>query len=393
MEVIKVMNYVYLSPHFPPNFYNFCVNLKMMGVNVLGLADEQYSNLRPELQTALNEYYCVGNMHHYDELIKALGYFTHKYGKIDRIDSHNEYWLEIESNLRTDFNIPGVKASEILDMKCKSRMKKIFMNAGVNVARGVIVHTFDEGKRFISEVGYPVVVKPDNGVGAANTYRINNVHELENFFNNKPDCVYIMEEFIHGQMLTFDGLVDKNGNLVFYTSHTYNKGIMEAVNEDDHVYYYSYRDIPADLEDAGRKIIKAFNLRERLFHFEFFRSDKDQKIVALEVNMRPPGGLTCDMFNFANDIDIYREWANIVVHNKFSATYNRPYHCCYIGRKFRKNYRHTHEQIIEAFDSYIPHHEQINGVFSAALGDYGYLARAHTLDEIKAIVDYIHAEN
>ena len=85
------MNIVYLSPHFPTNFYNFCVSLKKFGVNVLGLADEPYENLKPELKNSLAEYYKVSDIHNYDELLRACGYFTHKYGKIDRIESLNEY--------------------------------------------------------------------------------------------------------------------------------------------------------------------------------------------------------------------------------------------------------------------------------------------------------------
>lgn len=384
------MNYVYLSPHFPPNFYNFCMNLRKLDVNVLGLADEFFENLRPELYYSLNEYYKVDDMHNYDQLVRALGYFTHRYGKIDRIDSHNEYWLETEANLRTDFNIFGTKACEIEDMKCKSKMKKKFAEAGVDAPRGTIVNEMNEAVKFIDEVGYPVVAKPDNGVGAAHTYKIHNRAELENFFATKPPYVYIMEEFVNGKMFTFDGLVDRDGNLVFFTSHTYNKGIMEAVNEDDHVYYHSLRDIPKDLEDAGRRIIKAFGLYEKFFHFEFFRTEKNNRIVALEVNMRPPGGLTTDMFNFANDIDIYREWANIIVFNKFKAPYSRKYHCCYIGRKYNKNYLHSHEKIMTAYGEYIVHHEPIFSVFSAALGNYGYLARAQSMEEIMAVVDFVH---
>ncbi|HOD43134.1 MAG TPA: carboxylate--amine ligase, partial [Candidatus Wallbacteria bacterium] len=191
-------------------------------------------------------------------------------------------------------------------------------------------------------------------------------------------------------IFTFDGLVDKNGKLVFYTSHTYSDGIMEAVNDDAHVFYYSLRDIPADLEKAGRNTLKAFDVKEKIFHFEFFRRKKDDKIVALEVNMRPPGGLTTDMFNFANDIDIYREWANIVLYNEFKAQYSRKYHCCYIGRKNSKNYAHSHDAIMIEFGDRIAHHEQIFSVFSAALGDYGYLARAESLDQIHEVVNFVH---
>jgi len=384
------MNFVFLSPHFPPNYYHFCEHLNYLGVNVLGLADEPYASLRPELKNVLREYYLVREMHNYDELLRALGYFTHRYGKIDRLDSQNEYWLETEAALRTDFNIFGIKNDEIMKVKRKSLMKQRFQKAGVPVACGRVARTIKEAKRLIDEVGYPLVAKPDIGVGAAKTYKIHDAVELQNFFEIKPDVDYIMEEFIAGTIYSFDGLTDHDGNLVFYTSHKFSQGVMETVVDDDLMAYYSLRDIPPDLEDAGRRTLEAFNVRERFFHFEFFRTPEN-KIVALEVNIRPPGGLTTDMFNYANDIDIYAEWAHIIVHNHFTADYSRPYHCCYIGRKFNRSYLHTHEQVLSSFPRQLCDHQYISGVFSAALGDYGYLVRSPALDEILEIASYIQA--
>src|SRR5512136_1390243 len=153
------MNFVYLSPHFPPNYYLFCVNLRSFGANVLGLADEPYDRLAPELKSSLTEYYYVRDMHNYDDLVRALGYFTHRYGKIDRIDSHNEYWLETEAQLRTDFNIPGFKIDTIQRVKRKSLMKQTYMDAGVNVAKGRVIRTITAARRFVKDVGYPLVAK------------------------------------------------------------------------------------------------------------------------------------------------------------------------------------------------------------------------------------------
>jgi hypothetical protein len=382
------MNIIYLSPHFPPNYYQFCVHLHGLGANVLGLSDEPYELLRQELVSSLTEYYRVNDMHAYDELLRALGYFTHRYGKIDRIDSLNEYWLEAEAHLRTDFNIPGLKDQDIATIKRKSLMKQTFIDAGVPVARGKVAHTPREAKYLIRQTGYPIVAKPDVGVGAAKTYKINSDAELHAFFGQKPAVDYILEEFIQGTICTFDGLTDREGNPVFYTSHQYSQGIMETVNDDSDIYYYSLRKIPPDLEEAGRRTLKAFNVRERFFHFEFFR-DRDNRIVALEVNIRPPGGMTTDMFNYANDIDIYKEWAQIIIHNRFTAEYNRKYHCCYIGRKASFKYLHSHEQVLAALGENIVQHEHISGIFSAALGDYGYLVRSPDLDEIYAMADYI----
>jgi hypothetical protein len=382
------MNFVYLSPHFPPNYFLFCQHLHSLGVTVLGLADEPYDKLRPELKASLTEYYRVSDMHNYDELLRSLGYFTHRYGKLDRIDSLNEYWLETESRLRTDFNIYGLKTEDMPKIKRKSVMKQVFTKAGVAVARGKVCHNLAEANRLTKEIGFPIVAKPDIGVGAAATYKIHNERELEQFFDQKPVVDYIMEEFVDGIICTFDGLTDRAGNIVFYTSHQYSRGIMETVLYDEIIYYYSLRDIPPDLEEIGRRIVNKFGIHERFFHFEFFRTP-DNQLVALEVNIRPPGGMTTDMFNYANDIDIYREWANIIVFDKFMAQYSRPYHCCYVGRKFNRAYAHTHEQILAVYGASCSHHEMISGVFSTALGDYGYLIRAPELDTVIDIANYI----
>jgi len=383
------VNFVYISPHFPFNYIAFSERLNALGVNVLGVADESYDAIRPELKTALREYYRVGDMHHYDSLVRALGYFTHCYGKIDRLESHNEYWLETDARLRTDFNIHGLKLDTIYSMKRKSMMKELYRKAGVEVARGHLVPTEEAAHRLIDETGYPVVAKPDIGVGAARTYKIHNDRELAGFFKSKPPIDYIMEEFISGRVCSFDGLVDRDGNIVFYTSHVFSDGLMEVVTHDDTLSYYSLRAIPADIEEAGRRTLKAFNVRERFFHLEFFRRHGDDRLVALEVNMRPPGGMTTDMFNYANDIDVYTEWANLVVHNKFKAAFSRPYHCGYAGRKDNRSYAHTHDEILQRFGARVCLHEPMSGVFSAVMGNYGYLVRSPELEEVRAMTRYI----
>lgn len=385
------MNYIYLSPHFPPNYYNFCVALKRLGVNVIGLGDLAYDNLRPELKESLTEYFRVDDMHNYDQLLRALGYITHKHGKIDGIDSHNEYWLETEARLRTDFNIPGIKMDKLDMIKKKSDMKKVYIKAGVPVARGFVVHTIKDAMQLVDECGFPLVAKPDKGVGAANTYKIKTAGELTNFFETKPTHVdYILEEFIDGQIISFDGLTDKEGNPIFYTSHAYERGVMDVVNNDTHIYYHSFVDIPRDLETAGKKILKAFGVKGRFFHFEFFRRFDNEKLVALEVNMRPPGGFTTDMFNYACDIDIYLEWANMIVNNKLTDDYMRKYHICYVSRKYNKNYVISHEEILAKFGHLIVHHAPIDAALAMALGNYGYLLRGKNMDQLFEVQKQIH---
>lgn len=383
------MNVVFLSPHFPRNYYNFCARLHAMGATVLGIADEKYENLHPNLTSVLTDYYQVSDMHDYDQLVRAMGYFTYKYGKIDCFESHTEYWLETDARIRTDFNIPGIKNDDIDVIKHKSLMKKKFIEAGVEVAPGKVICSLPEAQAFIQEIGYPVVAKPDNGVGAAGTYKIHNEEELIPLFTNHPSVEYFIERFIHGKMYTFDGLVDSQGKLVFYTSHTYSDGLMETVNEDLDTYYYSLRKVPEPLEKAGRAILKAFDLRARFFHFEFFKT-LEGKVVALEVNMRPPGGFTMDMFNFANDIDLYAAWGRIVLEGTAYLAYERKYHCAYIGRKDNKDYTYSHEEVMGNFGDFIMLNEPISPIFSVALGNYGYVVRSSEVKDILRIAEFIH---
>lgn len=383
------MNIVYLSPHFPPHYYQFCRQLKVAGANVLGIADTPYDQLPHEVRDALTEYYRVDDMHDYDALVRACGYFTHRYGKIDRLDSLNEYWLETEARLRDDFNIFGIRTDTIGFIRRKSLMKEKFRDAGVAVAPGAVVHTLAEAAALIAETGYPVVAKPDAGVGALDTRRLDDAADLAAFFENKPAVDYIMEGFVYGDIFSFDGLTDRDGRPVFYTAHQYSQGIMETVNEARHVSYCSLRDIPEELEALGRRCLAAFDVRERFFHIEFFRTDAGQ-YVGLEVNMRPPGGYTTDMFNYANDIDIYRAWAQLLVAGRADLSYSRKYHCCYASRKNSISYRHSHEEIMARHGRNMVQVVSVPGVFSSALGDIGYIFRSPEVMVVKDVTAFIH---
>ena len=384
------MNIVYLSPHFPAHYHQFCRQLKLAGANVLGIGDLPYDNLPSEVTSALTEYYRIDDMHDYDALVRACGFFTHKYGKIDRFESLNEYWLGTEAKIRDDFNIFGVRGHDIDGIRRKSRMKDIFKKAGVPVAQGSLVSRIEDARKLIKQTGYPVVAKPDAGVGALDTFRLESEEDLLRFFASKPDVDYLMEAFIAGTIYSFDGLADRDGNLVFYTAHCFSQGIMETVNEARHIYYYSLKEIPPELEALGRRCIEAFAVRERFFHIEFFQTGPDT-YTGLEVNMRPPGGFTTDMFNYACDIDIYRVWAELLVQERTELPYTRKYHACYASRKNDRNYRNGHADIMRRFGHHMVQVASVPGVFSSALGDVGYIFRSESLDEIMAIVDFIHA--
>jgi len=323
------------------------MRLKHNGVNVLGIGDAPYEELHPELRDALTEYYKVGDMNSYDEMLRAVGYLTFKHGKIDWLESNNEYWLELDAALRTEFNITtGPKLDLINSYKSKTAMKEFYRKAGVPCARYEAVTTLDAARAFAAKVGYPIVVKPDNGVGANATYRIKSDKELEEFFFMLPDIHYIMEEYITGVVTTYDGICDAEGRVLFAASHITPNSIMDMVNEGLPCYYYVDKSVPPEVEQAGKAVLKAFQVKSRFFHLEFFRLLEGKPglgevgdIVALEVNMRPAGGFTTEMLNYSQNVDVYEIWADMVAFNERRHTYEGPAsYCVYGGRRDREPY-------------------------------------------------------
>ena len=391
------MNFVYISPTFPKNFYNFCDRLKKKGVNVLAIGDTPYYELTEELKQSVTEYYQVDSMENYDSMVKAMGYFTFHYGHIDWLESNNEYWLEQDARLRTDFNITtGIHTCHIEDIKCKSQMKKFYEEAGVKTARYHLTTTLEEGLKFIKQVGYPVVVKPDNGVGAAATYKISNEEELKAFYSVEQPTQYIMEEFVNGLIISYDGIANKDKEVLFETSHVFPNPIMDVVNDQSSMYYYSLREIPYDLKQAGRACVKTFYTAARCFHMEFFRMLSDKEglgkkgdIIGLEVNHRTPGGYTPDMMNFANDVDIYQIYADMVTQGYSDYSKDRPYHCVYCGRRDGLNYTHTHEEVVNKYGFDLVMCERMPDILAGAMGNFIYTARFKTMDEVNEYVDYV----
>lgn len=384
------MNYIFISPSFPSNFKYFAIQLAKQGIRVLGLGSDDYDQLEDELKEALTEYYKVNDLEDYDEVLKACGYFTFKYEKIDRIESHNEHWLYQDACLRRDFNVFGLKEKDMENIKYKSKMKEVFESIGVPVARGKVVLDIEEARDFIGEIGYPVCVKPDIGVGAAHTYKLNSDLELEEFFNKKIHVDYIMEEFIDGEIHTFDGLVDRDGKIVFMNSFVFDKGIMETVNDNLDMFYYNQTEIPEDLLSYGLDIVNAFHVRERFFHIEFFRTDKD-KLIVLEINMRPPGGLSMDMFNYSHDADIYLSYAELVKGKTLELEDKIPHCCAYVGLKEGEGINHINsvEEALERYKDLVIYHGPIASIFAAAIGNYAIILRSESKESLTEAAKFI----
>ncbi|HAH06476.1 MAG TPA: carboxylate--amine ligase [Elusimicrobia bacterium] len=383
------MNILYLCPNFPPNYRAFPLRLREAGATVSGIGWEASERLPAELRGALADYCCVPDMGNYDHVLRAAGWLLSRTGRFDRIVSQEEHWLDLEAALRLDFNVQGLKSADIRRLRHKSLMKDAFNRAGVRSAQGELASDAEASRRFARRVGYPLIAKPDKGVGAHATFKLTSDAELADFYARKDPAVpYLLEEFLEGFIQSFDGLTGRDGEIVFCTGHQFETDIMTAVNKDMHLHYWSFRKLPPELEEQGRRAIAAFGLKERFFHLEFIRGPQG-RLTAMEINARPPGGLTTDMFNYANDIDVYREYANVAVLGRFDACWERAWHVSYISRKESRRYRHSHEEVLRRHGDRIVAHTPIDSVFRRAIGDYAYLARAKSMDELKPVAEFI----
>ena len=385
-------NVVFISPNFPTNYWQFCRELRNNGLNVLGVGDQPYDDLMPELRASLTEYYKVSNLENYDEVYRAVAFFIHKYGRIDWLESNNEYWLEKDAALRTDFHITsGFQTEDMPRIKYKSKMKKFYQKVGIPTARyHLVTDDIKKCRAFLKKVGYPVVVKPDNGVGAAATYKLKSDEDLVNFMATRPQGVpYIMEEFVNAEVNSYDAIIDSNGEPIFETGNVTPNSVMDIVNNNDNSIYYIVKDLPEDTREAGRATVKSFGVKSRFVHFEFFRLNEDHEglgkkgqIMALEVNMRPCGGFTPDMINFAHSTNVYKIWADMIAFDHSEKEVGEHQFCAFAGRRDGKDFKLDHEALMAKYGSNMRMVDRIPEALSGAMADQMYIATFPTREEM-----------
>ena len=383
-------NFVFISPNFPDSYWKFCAELKNNGLRVLGIGDCPYDQLTQELKNALDEYYKVSNLENYDEVFRAVAFLTYKHGKIDYLESNNEYWLERDAKLRTEFHITtGFTEADIAKVKYKSQMKAYYAKAGLPTARYHLVGEFADAAAFAEEVGYPVVVKPDNGVGASHTYRLNNRQELEYFFATKDNVQYIMEELVKGYVRTYDAIIDGEGKPVFETGNVTPSNLMDVVNTNDNSIYYIVKELPEQVREAGRRTVEAFGVKGRFVHLEYFVLTEDQKglgkagdLIGLEVNMRPAGGYTPDMYNYAFETDVYKIWADMIAFGKSTKALGGSHFCAFVGRRDGKSFVMDHSAIMEKYGSRMKMHRRLPDALASAMGNEIYIVTLETQEEV-----------
>jgi len=387
---------LYLSPGFPPNSHLFCVAAHARGASVLAVGDVRESELLLEARHAIERYVFEPRMGEYEVLLGIVTSMIAEHGPIDFVESNGEHWLEVEGRLRDDLGIEGLTAQEVRRLRSKLAMAEVFQKAGVPCVPGIRCASLEAVRSFAATHGLPLVFKPDSGSGAMSTFRVSTDVELEPALR-QPLEDHVVQPFIEGGIVTFDGLVDQAGHVVFCTSHAYDRGIMEVRTGVLDGFYYSLRSIPPALEQVGRRALAAFALRRRFFHLEFF-ARPDGSYVALEMNVRPPGGFTTDMMSYACDFDVYALWAAVMLGDSLDGfSYERKFHTAHAGRRDERAYEHSPEALLAQLGDTLVAVNPIPDAFAVTMGNTAYLLCHRRLepllDAIRRIQQPPHLNN
>jgi len=251
------------------------------------------------------------------------------------------------------------------------------------------MHAFEHLFAFFEKSGRDIVIKPDRGVGSSDTRRIRSRGEAESFFNTRNNAFpYFMEAFIGApdrELYSFDGFTDAAGEPVVFTCHRYNAGILEVVAGIP-LSYYNLRlnEIPAGLKTAGLAALKAFSLKKSFFHIEFFRVNGT--CIGLEINARPPGVLTVDMFNHSKGLDCWDLYARMCAGETLDAKPRHDMVCAYVARVFDRQYKLSHDDLLARHGREIVFHMPMD---SKVMGDYAYLVLTETQEQRAEIVKRI----
>jgi hypothetical protein len=379
------MDILYISPEFPPNYATFVRRLHQAGVRVWAIGEAEFYGLPVDLRECIHWYgrtelknwrLAVQAVNEILEIKHAQGFE----GAFDLVESHNEAWLRLEAVINESFSIPGITRREVDRIKKKSVMKRIFQESGLRVARGAVVSTLQEADLLAGELGYPVILKPNEGVGAGGTFRIDGPAQMAAVFPELRE-EYLLEEFVDAPIVTYDGMTDTDGAVRFENTLVYGEGLIEYARGKD-TFFYVDRSIPDALRRIGRALVRRFDIRRKFFHFEFFRVDGDY--VPIEINCRPPGGAIIDMMNYSIDGDLYRAWVHMLLGLPLDLPEDKRYRVAYVGRK-DKPHALGHDELVARIGPRLVEHADNPPLFWEVMGAHRYIYRCPEEAEVLAL--------
>jgi carbamoylphosphate synthase large subunit len=321
---------VFLEPCFPRNQREFARALHAVGARVIGIGERPKEYLDDEMRHWLTHYEQVSNVTSVAQVEKAVRFIQSKI-RVDRLEASVEAHVMCAAKVREACGIPGTSVETTFLCRDKPAMKEALRKAGVPCAQSIGSDDAGEIAAFAERIGFPLIVKPRDAAGAAATYRCDNqaalAHALRESGVGQGRSVAV-EEFIEGHEGFYD-TISIGGTVVHEFVCHYYPSVLEAMrsrainpqfictNRVDAAHAYD------EVKQLGRNVITALGIDTSATHMEWFYGPKGLKFS--EIGCRPPGVGAWDLYCAANDVDIYKEWAEAIVWHTRKATLSRRF--------------------------------------------------------------------
>ncbi len=323
------MNVVFIEPSFPYNQREFVRALHATGANVIGIGERPASFLDGEVKHWLADYVQVGSVVHEPTLLAAVR-AVQKRLWVDRLEATVEAHIMAAATVREACGIPGTSVETAYLCRDKPAMKEALRRAGIPCAQSTRARTADDARDFAAEAGFPLIVKPPAGAGASGTWRVRDARELERVIQESglaDGHAVAIEEFIEGHEGFLDTLAIRGQVAHEFITHYY-PNVLEAMRErwiSPQMVTTNRIDAPGygEVREMARRVITILGIGTSATHMEWFAGPKGLRFS--EIGCRPPGVGQWDVYNAANEFDLYFEWASAIVHGAAHRQPSRRY--------------------------------------------------------------------
>jgi biotin carboxylase len=339
------MSVLMISPGYPAEMAFFTRGLGRAGVTVIGLGDQAPDALPPAARDALDHYVRVGSLADGDHVAATVRELA-SYARIDQVECLWEPYMVLAARLREELGLPGLTVAQTLPFRDKERMKQLLDAAGLRTPWHVAAQTVAEVWAAAERVGYPLIVKPIDGAGSADTYRADSAAELDTILPGLRHVPRVsVEEFIDAEEFTYDTICAGGQVLVENICQYTPRPLMTKMHEWISPITMALRDLdePGLLggRELGHAVLRALGFRDGFTHMEWYRK-ADGEVVFGEIGARPPGARTVDVMNYATDADLFTAWAQAVTHGRIDQPVERRYNAGSVFKRARGAGRITH---------------------------------------------------
>jgi len=315
-----------LSPGYPAEMAFFTRGLAHAGADVIGLGDQAAGDLPAIARDALAHYVQVGDLAAGDQVAATVAELARQVS-IDRVECLWEPYMVLAARLREQLGLPGLTVAQTLPFRDKERMKQLLDAAGLRTPWHVAAETVAEVWAAAERTGYPLIVKPIDGAGSADTYRANSAAELDAILPGLRHLPRVsVEEFIDGEEFTYDTICADGRVLVENICQYHPRPLLTKMHEWISPITLALRDLDAPGlqggRDLGAAVLRVLGFRDGFTHMEWYRK-ADGEVVFGEIGARPPGARTVDVMNYATDSDLFSAWAQAVTRGRIDQPVER----------------------------------------------------------------------